>query len=158
MSDKTSSSKWSTFSNAVALSFGIIVTAGALFGLDQFLDYKIDRTLQNPNYIHSIAAMVRPSLIFDSKGSFLADMGGVSIISDIQFEYDAAFPTYPTNIIITPNKFLQQAPMLTAADDNEYGISVTRGHLSAWQYSLTPMKYISRNGDLPRFRLEILGE
>lgn len=158
MLDNISSSKWSTFSNAVALSFGIIVTVGALFGLDQFLDYKIDRALQNPDYIHRIASKIRPSLVFDSKGSILADLGGESIISDIQFAYDEKFPTYPTSILITPNTYLQQAPLLTAADDNEYDIRVSRGHLRTWQYSVIPMKYIDRNGELPRFRLEILGE
>ncbi len=149
--------KASMLLKTIGPAFAIIISVLALFGFDQYIDYKIGRAFQNPQNIQTIASKIRPSLIFDSKGSILADMGGESIIKDISFEYDKEHISHPTRIIITPNKHLQQAPLLTPLDDNEYKIAVSRGHMRDWQYDLQPMVMIER-GEIPMFRLEIIGE
>ena len=146
------------FAWTIGPAFAIIISALALFGFDQYLDYKIERALQDPQNLQKIASRVRPGLIFDSKGSIIADMGGESVISDIQFEYDKEFLHCPSKIVITPNRYLRQAPILTPLDDMEYIIRVQQGPLRSWQYDLSPLKIVDRAGALPRFRLEILGE
>ncbi len=84
-------------------------------------------------------------------------MGGEHIIKDIRFEYDKKYKNHPTRIIITPSKYLKQAPILTPLDDNEYELTVSPGHLRDWQYDLKPMVMVDR-GKIPMFRLEIVGE
>lgn len=138
-------------------ALAVIVSLLALFGFDQYIDYKIGRAFQDPDNVQRISTRVRPAVIFDSRGSIIADLGCADAITDIKVLCADGNTNHPTHITITPKRFLSQQPLLTSIDDNEYEITVNRGHLRDWEYSLSAMKTIERN-EPDRFRLEIIGE
>jgi hypothetical protein len=53
----------------------IVFLFSAYYGLNSYIDSRIDSKIHNADFLKKLARSVRPSLVFDEKGSILADMG-----------------------------------------------------------------------------------
>ncbi|MFT5699789.1 MAG: hypothetical protein ACI8ZB_002655 [Desulforhopalus sp.] len=116
--------------------FGLVSAAILLFGgyhgLNSYVDNKIQKRVDNPEYIQKLARSVRPSLLFDEGGSIVADMGAVSLVKKISVtkDYEEGL-----EIVITPHGYLAVEPVLESLD-GRYMIQVERGEMFVWKYHL----------------------
>jgi hypothetical protein len=101
---------------------------------------------------------VRPSLVFDVKGSIIADMGAASYIKNISISEG---PKDSFIIVVSPVNFLAVEPVLEPLD-GRYNIQGQRGKKFDWIFNLSGISAILREDSaLPprekqRFRLEII--
>lgn len=136
----------------------IVFLFTAYHGLNSYLDHRIETHINNPDFLKRVAMTVRPSLIFDGKGSIIADMGAASLIDNISVLKDKKGNF---EIIIKPIVFLGAEPALEALDFN-YSITAERGQKFDWVFHLSGISYLitadspPRPGLRERFRLEII--
>ncbi len=118
---------------------------------------KIDRRVNNPEYLIKLARSVRPSLLFDERGSIVADMGAVSFVKNINVTTNGEADI---DIVITPYEYLGIEPVLESLD-GRYRIQVERGEMFDWTYHLYGIPVVTAGASslpsvLQRFRLELL--
>lgn len=135
---------------------GIITIVAAIYGITQFIDWRIERKIREEPFIRKISASLRPSVIFDENGSILYDQGAMQIIDNIQINReDAKNNSLPAEIIINPKRHLAHAPLLQTLETELIDILATRGKGFEWRYRLD---YQMSNGVFDhkrRFRLEV---
>ena len=66
-----------------AVVSAVIVLVAAYHGLNYYIDVRIDSKINNADFLKKLGRSIRPSLIFDEKGSILADMGAVPFVTNI---------------------------------------------------------------------------
>ncbi|MCG6535991.1 MAG: hypothetical protein L7F78_15130 [Syntrophales bacterium LBB04] len=137
--------------------FGAVVfLVVAYHGLNSYIDSRIESKIHNTDYLKKLSRSVRPSLVFDEKGSILADMGAVPFISNISVSKTAKGSI---KIVISPAEYLAIEPMLEALDD-QYTIRAERGEKFDWIFHLAGIQILvtdsSPRRDKGRFRLEII--
>lgn len=136
------------------VSLGAII--GTVYGFTAFIDARIERITATDDFLSKVASRVRPSCIFNHKGSILADMGAMEIIENISMtNYNKALPG---TIIVTPRKYLANAPILSTIDPFTLNVVEERGNKYDWVYHVG---YASASfSDDPfgsiRFRLEVV--
>lgn len=127
------------------------------YALDSYIDQKIENKITDPRFIRQIASNVRPSVIFDSKGTILIDMGGMQYIEKISVETDNSLRK-PKKIIVTPKAYMGHAPLITSIGIYKYIFRAERGKNLDWEYTLDPAVQWGTMGEvpLPQFRLEVI--
>jgi len=141
----------------------VYAVVGAIFflfaayhGLNSYLDARVEMRINNADFLKKLARSVRPSLVFDEKGSIVADMGAVSFIDKISVSKDAKDTL---EIVVSPLEYLGMEPVLEALDD-EYTIHAERGQKFDWIFRLYGIQHLvlesSPQRDRQRFRLEII--
>jgi len=136
----------------ISLILGLFL---GVIGLESYIDGRIDKKIEDPNYLNRIATKLRPSIIFDSYGSIIADQGGMEYIDNIQVTRNNEDPKFTAkSIIITPKDFLAQQPLLTSLDQNNYSIIAKRGKKYDWNYNLSLISWTENTSSV--FRLEII--
>lgn len=58
---------------AIVVIAGLI---GAIYGLNSYIETKIDKITNDEQFINKISSRIRPYIIFDSKETILLDVGG----------------------------------------------------------------------------------
>ncbi|MGD9576772.1 MAG: hypothetical protein AB7Y74_00820 [Syntrophorhabdus sp.] len=143
------------------LIFGVVSAAILLFGgyhgLNSYMDSRVEARINNPEYLQKLARSVRPSLLFDDKGSIVADMGAVSFVKSIKVSKKGE---HSLKISITPFEYLGIEPLLEALDDR-YMIEVKRGEMFDWIFTLHEINAITdatsaSPSNRNRFRLELI--
>lgn len=138
------------------------VLASVIFGVDKFIDWRIDQRITSPSFIGKVRHSIKPTAIFNIDGSVIANMGAMDYISDIKVEKEK-FETYDKifkiKIIVSPKELLNVAPMLEALDGT-YKITSKRGNKYDWIYILEPIVllavYEPAIKEAERFRIEII--
>ena len=142
---------------------GLIVLAvvfiGAFNGLTYWIDSRIKAVVTDEAYVRRVAAEIRPSVVFDNKGSIIADQGAMRYLDNIEIaEYVGpngdCGTNFPLRIIVSPKQHLAYAPILTCLDGVMLQIDVERGKKFDWVYRLHCNPIVR----LPsfQFRLELL--
>jgi len=137
----------------IGIIIGIIA---GLLAYENHIERNIRQIVNEDEYISKIARQVRPSIIFNSKGSILNDMGGMQYIDNISVEQSDS--TRPPKIVFTPQEFMVTAPILESMTPRYYNISAERGNGIDWVYTMD----LTVEGKTPyvipteKFRLEIL--
>lgn len=131
----------------------ILGAVGVLYAFHMHIRQVVQDYVNSPEFIRKVASQVRPSVIFDGKGSVIADLGAIQYIAEIKVQAGKD-PLYPEKIIVTPTKHLSQAPLLQIADENTFQIKAERGIKYDWVYTLRGIVMISDKPAL--FRLEII--
>ncbi len=127
-----------------------------------YIDSRVNKSITSPNFIGKVRHNIKPTAIFNSDGSVIANMGAMGYISDIKVE-KAKYKTYDKifkiKIIVSPKEFLNVAPMLESLDGT-YRINSKRGNRYDWIYMLEPIVLLSVEESAQtsedRFRIEIL--
>ncbi|TRZ74239.1 MAG: hypothetical protein D4R93_06885 [Deltaproteobacteria bacterium] len=140
--------------NALKIAAACITLITALYGVVLFIDKRIDRKLRDDAYLRKIASVLHPIVIFDHKGSILIDQGAMRFIASIKVEPSKILP-YPEHIIVSPNKHLAQAPLLTLLDADMANVKASRGTKYDWVFALD---YFMTNSEreILKYRLEII--
>jgi hypothetical protein len=134
----------------------IVFLVAAYHGLNSYLDSRIDSKINNADFLKKLARSVRPPLVFDEKGSIVADMGAVPFVNNISVSKG---PKDSFKIVVSPVEYLGVEPVLEALDDN-YTIRAERGQKFDWVFHLSGIQTLvlesSPKRDRQRFRLEII--
>jgi hypothetical protein len=136
-----------------------LVAFAALFaivrGFDYYVDQKMERLLSDESFLRKVSSKVRPSLIFDQKGSILVDQGALELIEKIELPENHG--GLPSKVVVTPKKFLSHAPLLTPLDPYVIDARASRGSGLEWQYQIAYTGVgVDVNFSQCRFRLEVL--
>lgn len=133
----------------------LVLLVGGIYGLTSFIDSRIKSVVTDESYVRRIASEVRPSVIFDSKGSILFDQGAMRYLDEIEVVGGTNFlQNFPVRIVLKPKQYLPQPPLLTCLEDISLVVKPERGPKFDWVYPLET----SGGTELPvyRFRMEIL--
>lgn len=135
---------------------GGLSTAYALYAI---VNKMIEKKISDESFLLKLASKIRPSIIFDFKGSVLIDQGGMAYIEAIEVIPGKESPLFPEKITIRPNRHLNHAPILTTLEADEFIPRIDRGSKFDWVYTL---EYVAMWGsaeeerETTRFRLEII--
>lgn len=128
----------------------------AYHGLNSYLDARVETRINNAEFLKKLARSVRPSLVFDEKGSIVADMGAVSFIDKISVTKNAK---NNLEIVVSPLEYLGVEPVLEALDGS-YTTTAERGQKFDWVFHVHGVHFfVDGSGpkrDRERFRLEII--
>jgi hypothetical protein len=153
---------------AVALAIPFVLTVVTLFrttaAFNSAIEDRVKIIVENPDFIRKIASLVRPTVIFNSNGSILHDLGGISWISEIKVEKsghaDWGSMLLPSTIIVTPINHMANAPIITYIDLSGFQITASRTTGFSWLYALKPCSvFISDETEVDPeilFRMEIV--
>ena len=124
--------------------------------INGYINHKIDKRMNSPEFINEIAKKIRPMVIFDGNNVIDKDMGAMKFIEKI--EVIKTEPLSPINqdykIIITPKEHLPYAPLIETINAYGFIIKSNRGKGHRWEYELD--NYSQSDRDPPKFKLEIL--
>lgn len=144
-------SKW-----VVSAVITIALLMAASHGLNTYIDNRIEKKINDFKFLRKFAHAVRPSVVFDQKGSILADMGAMAYIDNIEVEIKDGDLV---RVVVSPKVFLGIAPLLECLD-GEFGIIVDKGKKYDWVYELKSIDTIfsESSGRITnyRFRIEVL--
>lgn len=127
------------FKGVYTVATAIVVLVVALYGLNSYLDSRIDSKINHPDFLKKVADETRlPFLIFDSKGTFQTESGGATtFIERIEpFKEKDRF----SGFIVYPKKFLKDAPILQAINSNIPFVKPKRVNTIDWQYRIPEFK------------------
>ena len=134
---------------------GIITIIVAIYGAMQFIDKRIEKKLQDDSFVRKVAASLRPTVVFDERGSIIIDQGGMEIIDAIEIKHEEG-PGHPLKIIVKPKRYLAHPPFISPLDNEMIDFKPARGERFIWTYDLD---YIMTNEEYDgkrRFRMEII--
>ena len=153
MSNETSPTKI-FFKWALGLGVAVITLLAALFGVDIYIETKINTAIQDEKVIKKLQTFVRPSIIFDQNSTVLSDLGAWQFIGDLKVSLDKK--GFVERIIITfkrPNA----SPILTSLDETvDYYINKVRGKKLDVIYELEVRHYSEPRPSSSLFNLEIV--
>jgi len=139
-----------------AVVSAVIVLVAAYHGLNGYIDARIDSKIHNADFLNKLGRSIRPSLVFDERGSILADMGAVPFITNISVSRGS---NDTLTITVSPVDYLGMEPVLEALDA-QYTIRAERGKKFDWVYHLSGIQTLvlesSPKREKGRFRLEII--
>jgi len=161
-----------------AITWGVftVVAVGvaAVYGLTVWVNTLVDSRVQSDEVLKKIANKIRPSVIFDEKGTILADMGGMSYLESVphveRIVNDAA-NTVGYKITVSLKQFLSNTPILQVMESYGYTLNTTPGpgYQVIYEVSIGFQMITEKDGNTSiahgvtsedsthlRFRLEIL--
>lgn len=150
--------KFQFWSKVVSLIVAIVV---GVYGAVTFIDNRIDKKLAEASTLRKVAELVRPSCIFDERGSILFDSGAMQTIEEIKVEDIGKEQTggkLPFRVIVRPKRLLTHAPLISVLDTFSVDIAVERGPKFDWVYTIYYGGPVSEKNQYQRcrYRLEVL--
>lgn len=149
------------WSFVIGLGIGIVVGFGSTLA---WVRSSAQSAVLDEKFLGTLASHVRPTCIFDSRGTIEADLGAGEYIEDIRVK---PIPqSYGFEVTIKAKRHLAYAPLVTGVDADLFPESAVRGKLHDWTVLLAPNTTVEGSilGDpsamdtnkLHRFKLEIL--
>jgi hypothetical protein len=117
-----------------AVSVSLLVWQGAEW-VRKNIDERVTAKLSDPQVLHQIALQVRPTLIFDARGTYISDMGVTQSVKSIEVTERNKYHQ-PKHIHIEFTRFLANAPLLSAMHDAT-AIFSDRGKEFSWEFEIT---------------------
>lgn len=111
-----------------------VTIAALIYGALTFIDSRISKAIEKPEFVNKLARAVRPYAIFDEKESIILDRGAMAFIENIEVQTDSE--NIPEKIIVKPKEYLEQAPILIPLDTDMSTIIESRGKKFDWIYSI----------------------
>ncbi len=152
MAEQKTTSRWTLY-NVIGAVVVLAGLTGAIYGVDRYVEGKVEKMMQDDEFMRKVATHVRPSVIFDQNASILADSGAMGYIDKIQA--DIILVTGPQKITVSPNRHLAYPPLLQSIDSTEWVISSARGKGYQWVYTIDLSRHQEGAREF-RFRLEII--
>jgi hypothetical protein len=153
---------WQRFKEAGSIVLFLVTSIAAFvvayYGVTSFVDSRIEKQINDADFLKKLARNVRPSLVIDVKGSIIADMEAASYINNISISEG---PKDSFIIVVSPVNFLAVEPILEPLDARYY-IQGQRGKKFDWIFNLSAISVeLREDSALPprekqRFRLEII--
>jgi hypothetical protein len=118
----------------------ILAIGGAFLKARKYIEDCVKGKLSSNEIIGKISLLVKPDMIFDEKGSIVADRGAASLIQDrgihITMEKNT-FDSIPTEIRISFSRHLKLPPLLTPLNPDMTFVWPERGESHDWIYKLS---------------------
>ena len=157
-------SSFRTVCENVAAIIGILV---AVFGVVEFIDWRIERAINDEQFMRKVASNIRPYVIFDVDESILVDGGAMQYLEQICVEikgetWENAKPeekyVYNLKIIVIPKSFLVHAPLIEPLSGLRSIIIYDgeRGPGYQWTYEVLIRPPYGGDIKTQKFRLEVL--
>jgi hypothetical protein len=126
-----------------------------------YIEDRIKEALSKDEVIEKISLLVKPDMIFNEKGSIVADRGASAFIQDngIQIKLGNDFDdSIPEEICISFSKHIKIPPLLTPLNPDSVFVTVKRGKSHDWVYSFEYTMTTTPDDSeyLRLYRLEIL--
>jgi hypothetical protein len=142
----------------------VAAVVGAFYGIVSFIDSRIEKKLTDETTLRRVASMVRPSCIFDEKGSVIFDSGAMQAVESINLQFtdkkDEFLSKLPRIITVKFNKHLAYPPILSVLDSYEVYVGEERGPMFEWIFTIGYSGGVVSDqktfGTRCRYRLEIL--
>ncbi len=144
------------WSKILEISVGLITIIAAIYGITQFIDWRIEKKIREEPFLRKISASLHPTVIFDETGSILYDKGAMEIIDKINVLRAKDEDSLPSEIIISPKRHLAYAPLLQTLENELLDVTAIRGKIFEWRYRLDYQMYNDVFNEKRRFRLEVL--
>ena len=145
----------------------IIAAIAAIAGVNSCLDSRIERVVNDEQFIRRISSQVRPYVIFDVNESILTDGGAMEYLEEIKVEvtgqaWENVKPEEvhddQLEITITPKQYLAHAPLIESIGGPR-NIDIydgKRGTKYQWVYTVLVRPPYGGDIKTQKFRLEIL--
>jgi len=144
----------------------IIAAIAALAGINSYLDSRIERVVNDEQFIRRVSSQVRPYVIFDAT-TIHKDGGAMEYLEEIEVEvtgqtYKNVNPEevhdYQLEITITPKQYLAHAPLIEPLGGVRSMIIYDGERSTKYQWVYTVLVRPPYGGDIKtqKFRLEIL--
>jgi len=143
------------FTKIVAVLGGVALVVSSIYGFSVYVRTQVRNILEDDKFIKEIATRVRPSVIFDEKGSILANQGAMQYLDSIKVtvETHRDRANMPVRIVVSPKQLLSYPPIIESLNFNSFVISEKRGEQYNWIYTMQQLNF----GETEyRFRLEIV--
>jgi len=114
------------------------------FGVDQYLDSKIENKITDDSYISQLSKTLRPFLVFNNDGVVIYDHGGLNFIDRIKIKHTDN--RWADTIFIYSKTFLQEAPLMEFIGSYLYSYEAKRISNLCWAYDMRPTVYLSLEG------------
>lgn len=151
MSDKISVS---TIMKTMVLIFAVL---SGIYGSIRFIDSRIEKIVNDEQFILKVASYVRPYITFDVNGSVLVDGGAMYYLQQPPQVETVSKGQY--HIIVTPKAYLAHAPMIETIGSANFLITSERGKGFEWNYDVQWLGGVVDDDGKPfllYFRLEII--
>ncbi len=144
----------------------IIAAIAAIAGINSYLDSRIERVVNDEQFIRKVSSQVRPYVIFDAT-TIHKDGGAMEYLEEIEVEvtgqtYKNVNPEekhdYLLEITITPKQYLAHAPLIEPLGGLRSMIIYDGERSTKYQWVYTVLVRPPYGGDIKtqKFRLEIL--
>ena len=147
------------FAPVVFAMIGLIIGALAVyFPMLSLIETLIEAKLNDEKFMGNLVANIRPSVVFDHRGSIIANMGALEHLGEIHVKIGENTPyreRIPEQIIISPNKFLSVPPLLESLDV-VINTTIERGPKFDIIYNIDAATYVGITPTVYRFRLEVI--
>jgi len=138
----------------IGSAIAVILVIASLFAVDQYFEYKIERTVKSDAVIKILQSYVRPSMIFDQNETISSDQGALKLIEEYKVSLDnQGFVKTITISPKEPNTF----PLITPLDRTvNYSLNIVRGKKFDVIYQLEVMNYTKPRAASSLFSLEMI--
>ena len=106
-------------------------------------------------FLQKVATRVRPSIIFDSNGTILSDVGGMELVEKFEVINEKS-SLIPQKVILTPKKLLSYMPVLTSLGEVQVNIFSKRGKGLSIEYEFGGTSISESGHDVSRYRLDFI--
>jgi hypothetical protein len=147
----------------VSFLFGLIVgLISAFLWLDARITNTARQAVLSEDFLNRLAKEVRPTCIFDSNGTILADLGASDYIENIRVVLQPS--SFGMDVYADCKRHLAYAPIVTCLNSGIFVVEAVRTPPNGWKYSVRPsepVQLIASEGNMPtnfpyQFKLEIL--
>lgn len=117
--------------------------AGSIYGFVRFIDSRVKKVIQEPEFLKELSNSLRPFAIFDEKERILVDRGAMHYIESLEVRMDTE-SNLPIKVIIHPKQYLDQAPILIPLDTDMSTVKESREKKFDWIYDIEYHGYNER--------------
>lgn len=128
----TGSILWKGLKDSVRVSVSVLVLVGVLWGLLQFVDWRIAAYLSNERILEDIARRARPYVIFNQAGSVLFDGGAMEYLSEPPKVSLNVPEGYVISITISPKRHMGTPPIIESLTGHVLYFDAKRGEGFQW--------------------------
>ena len=147
----------------IAGSVVIITLIVGYIAIENQIEKRIGEKLKDPEVIKQIASLVRPSIIFDQKGTIVHDSGGAQFVKNIEVEMSVPKnekrEPEPIKISIFPTKHIKE-PLILECLNRDMDFMCERVNTLDWECEIgSPNNLVmglSKFHGEWKFRLEVI--
>jgi len=122
--------------------FALLVTVIiAYFGIDQYLDSKIEDKITDDSYISELSKTLRPFLVFNNDGIVIYDHGALNYIDSIIVKHSEK--RWADTIFVYSKTFLKEAPLMEYIGVYLYSYEAKRIANFCWAYDMRPVSFLA---------------
>jgi hypothetical protein len=147
----------------IGFLLGLVIGLGSAYlWFEAKITTSAKQAVLGEDFLKTLAQHVRPTCVFDSRGTIEVDLGTADYIDRIAVTLQPA--AYGMDITLDCKKHLAYAPLITCLNSGISTVEVIRIPPNGWKYSMRPASTFTsiadaagmNTNDVWRFKLEIM--